>query len=72
MYLLEELASEYQKVLLNEAKTARKFYQAEGNGSGLQNRWRVRLGNFLIASGLKLKGQVQNGGQAARLAVNSR
>jgi hypothetical protein len=65
MYLLEELVKEYQQVLLNEAKTARKFNQAEGNGSWLQNRWRVGLGNFLIASGLKLKGQYQNAGQAA-------
>ncbi len=53
MDFLKELVAEHQKHLLQEAKTAAKFNVAPSDGPS----WRVKVGNFLISSGLKLKGQ---------------
>ena len=55
MYLLDELTKEYQKTLLKDAKLARKFEVAE-NDTAVDNGWRVKAGDFLIDSGLRLKG----------------
>jgi len=54
MYLLDELAREYQKVLLKDAELARKFRDT-ASGISAEHSWRVKVGDFLINSGLKLK-----------------
>jgi hypothetical protein len=56
MYLLDELTKEYQKALVKDAETARKFEVADNDASA-QSDWRVKAGDFLIDSGLKLRGR---------------
>lgn len=70
MYLLDELTKEYQKTLLKDAELAKKFEPASSDVAG-DNSWRVKAGDFLIDSGLKLKGKKPTKGQAPVSLISS-
>jgi len=57
MYFLDELTKEHQKELLQDAESARAFRQVEDKEAKVQTRLRNTVGDLLINSGLKLKGQ---------------
>lgn len=59
MYLLDEVAKEIQKDRLREAEMERLLEQAEQQPNKSPNRFLVRFGEFLVTSGLKLKGEYQ-------------
>ncbi len=71
MDLLNELVKEHQKTLLNEARVARRFEPQEREVS-VKTGWRINVGNFLIASGMRLKRCDPNTNKSVRLTYNVR